>query len=267
MKDSASTDPVLCELISAFTGNVTSVEPIGRGGFTDLTAVVTADAGRFFVKAMRNRPGGRRDQMLRERAINPCVRSLAPALLWSGENGDWIVYGFERVEGRRTDFRPGSDDLPVITELVNRIGVLELPDVARDWQETRWDWWADEGAPELFRGDALLHADVNPGNLLIGEGRAWVVDWSWPTRGAAFIDPAMLVHQLIAAGHTPDEAEALAADCPAWTEADPAAIDAFVIAYARMNRHRALRNPGQPWLGAMAEATEAWAAFRGLRWS
>ncbi len=146
----------------------------------------------------------------------------------------------------------------------NEIGLLKLPEVAHDWRETRWDWWADIGAPELFRGDALLHADINPSNLLLGASRSWVVDWSWPTRGAAFIDPAMLVLQLVSADHPPEEAEDWAERCPAWTEADPAAIDAFAVASTRMLRHRARRRPEEPWLRAMVEAAEVWARHRGL---
>lgn len=252
-------------LIQPHTGRVAQVAPPrGQGFSTDLLAVVECEKGSFFVKAMRNRPGGRRAQMLREKAINPFVRSIAPSLLWSAEDHGWIVLGFDLVEGRESDFTPGSPDLPVIVDLLNRVGELNLPDIARDWPETRWDWWADRGAPTLFSGDTLLHADINPGNLLIGEERSWVVDWSWPTRGAAFIDPAMLVVQLVAAGHTPESAEEWAAGCKAWTNADPRAIDAFAVAYARMNRHGALRRRDEPWREAMAEATLSWATHRGL---
>ncbi|WP_234314107.1 protein kinase [Streptomyces sp. NBRC 109706] len=213
---------------------------------------------------MRKRSDGWHEQLLREKVINPFVRTLAPELLWTAEDSEWVALGFESVEGRRTDFRLGSGDLSTVVELVNRIGELPLPEVARDWRETRWDWWADRGAPELFVGDTLLHADINPSNLLIGPDRCWVVDWAWPTRGAAFIDPAMMVLQFIGARHPPAVAESWAKGCPAWTEADPEAIDAFVVAYARLNRDRALRRPEEPWLEAMAVAAESWAAHRGL---
>ncbi|MCQ8192450.1 protein kinase [Streptomyces rugosispiralis] len=251
-------------LIRPYTGQVTRIgPPDGHGFSTDLLAVVDCENGPFFVKAMKNRPGGRRDQMVREKVINPFVRSVAPALLWSVEDEEWIVLGFELVKGRETDFTPASADLPVVVDLLNRIHDMELPRVVRGWTETRWDWFADRGAPALFRGDTLLHADINPSNLLIGQ-RSWVVDWSWPTRGAAFIDPAMLVVQLVAADHTPESAESWVSTCAAWANADPKAIDAFAVAYARMNRHRALRRPGERWLAAMAEATEAWATHRGV---
>ncbi|MFD1535587.1 hypothetical protein [Nonomuraea guangzhouensis] len=34
--------------------------------------------------------------------------------------------------------------------------------------------------------------DYNPLNMLIAEGRALLIDWAWPTRGAGWIDPACL---------------------------------------------------------------------------
>ncbi|SFC14069.1 protein kinase [Streptomyces aidingensis] len=251
-------------LLRPHTGVVTEIRPTARGFATDLAAVVVGEGERFFVKAMRNRPGGRRDQILREKAINPFVRSLAPALLWTAEDEEWIAIGFEAIEARCTEFSPGSPDLPIVVDLLCRIGRLGLPGVVRDWPETRWDWWADEGAAALFKGDALLHTDINEGNFLIGAERSWVVDWSWPTQGAAFIDPAMFVVQLVAAGHSPEEAEAWAAGCPAWAWADPKAIDAFAVAYARMIRVRAMRKPEESWLAAMADAIEAWARYRGI---
>ena len=84
------------------------------------------------------------------------------------------------------------------------------------------------------------------------------------TRGAAFIDPALLVGQLIAAGHTPKAAEDWAADCTAWNDADPRAIDAFAVADARMWRTFSERRPEETWMQAMAEATRQWAAHRGF---
>lgn len=259
-----ATESGLRRLVHTHTGAVTELRRPARGFDTDVIAVVQGEKGKFFIKAMRNRPGGRRDQILREQAINPLLASIGTTLLWSAEDTEWIALGFEYVEARPASFLPGSPDLPLVVELLNRIGELRLPEVARDWEETRWDWWADEGAPALFKGDALLHTDIAEGNLLLGEDRSWVVDWSWPTRGAAFIDPAILVTQLVAAGHSPEEAEAWAAKCPAWSDADPVAVDAWAVACARMTRVRARRRPEETWIAAMADAVESWAAYRGI---
>jgi hypothetical protein len=258
-------DPEVRALIHPYTGDVSGIRPTAYGFSSDLTALVDCEKGPFFVKVMRNRPGGRRDSIMREKAVNPYAQPVAPALRWHAEDEGWIVLGFEVVEGRPSDFEPGSPDLPIIVELVNRLARLPLPEVARDWPETRWDrFTASPAEAELFRGDALLHTDINPDNMLIGEGNSWVVDWAWPTRGAAFIDPATLVTQLVASGHSAESAEGWVSDCPAWKDADPSAIDAFAAASLRMQRRLSERRPDAEWLGAMATATQQWAIHRGV---
>lgn len=257
--------PDFQSLVRPFTGDWTGVRPTARGFSSDVTVLVDGEKGTFFVKAMRNRPGGRRDSLVREGLVNPFVRSVAPALVWETRSEEWLVLGFEAVEARSSDFLPGSPDLPEVVATVERIGEIGLPDVAREWTETRWDRFAaDSREAALFRGDALLYTDINPSNLMIGDGTTWAVDWAWPTRGAAFIDPACLVLQLVAAGHDPAEAEAWASHCPAWTQADPRAIDAFVRADVRMHEAFAARKPEADWLKAMAASAREWAAHRGL---
>ncbi|WP_059006120.1 hypothetical protein [Streptomyces specialis] len=257
--------PEFWELIHPYTAEVATTQPTVRGFGSDFTAVVECEKGPFFVKAMRNRPGGRRDSILREARINPFVRPISPALLWHAEDEEWIALGFEAVQGRRPDFAPGSPDLPAVVELLDRIGEITLPDIAHDWTETRWDRFVgDEGEVELFRGDALLHMDLHPSNLIIGGRDMWAVDWAWPTRGAAFLVPASFVTQLVASGHGAEEAESWPARCRVWADADPAAIDAFAAATVRMRRAFAERRPEEQWLRAMEQAAKAWATHRGV---
>ncbi|TQN31151.1 hypothetical protein FHX37_1043 [Haloactinospora alba] len=257
--------PEFWDLIEPHTGTVTHVQPTARGFSTDLTAVVECERGPVFVKAVPNRPGGRRDSLVREGLINPHVTPLSPPVVWQAENDDWVALGFEVIDGRSSNFRPGSADLPTIADLTNRIGNLPLPDVARDWAETRWDRFvADDSEVALLRGDTLLYTDINPSNFVIGDDSAWVVDWAWPTRGAGLIDPATLVVQLIAAKHDPADAESWAEGCDAWVKADPSAVDVFVRATVRMYRAHAERFPDQPWRKAMVDAVESWAEHRGV---
>ncbi|AQA16485.1 phosphotransferase [Streptomyces malaysiensis subsp. malaysiensis] len=257
--------PGFWALIQPHTGVLSQTQPTARGFGSDLTAIIECEKGPFFVKAMRNRPGGRRASLIRERLINPAVQPISPTLLWHADDDEWLALGFDVVDARRSDFTPASPDLPGVVDLVDRLGDLPIPDIARDWPESRWDRFAvDETEAELFRGDALLHTDINPSNLILGERGRWIVDWSWPTRGAGFIDPACLVVQLIAAGHTPEAAEAWAAGCRAWADADSIAIDAFAAATRRMHRSRADRHPEATWLEAMAAAAGAWAVHRGV---
>jgi hypothetical protein len=257
--------PEILALARPYTGPTADVRPLGDGrSYSDYTGVVTGARGAYFVKAMRNR-GWRRESILRERAVNPFVRTVSPALRWSAEDADWIVLGFEVLPGRRPDLRPGSPDLPAVARLLTAMGAVGLPACARDWTEVRWDRFAaGEDESRCFRGEALLHADLNPANLQMHEGRCWALDWGWPTRGAAFIDPAMLVVQLVAAGHRPGAAEAWAAACPAWAGADPRAVDAFAAASVRMWWDMVRRAPDRPARRALAEAAESWATHRGM---
>jgi hypothetical protein len=257
--------PEFWALIEPHTGDVFGVRHTSRGFSSDLTALVECAKGPFFVKAMRNRPGGRRDSIIRERVVQPYVRSVSPALLWHAEDENWIVLGFEVVDGRRPDFAQGSPDLPGVVDLLNRVGDLELPQAARGWPETRWDRHVPNKAQaELFRGETLLHTDIHPSNLIIGARDLWVVDWAWPTRGAAFIDPACLAVQLVSSGHSPESAESWAAGCKAWSNAHPDAINAFVAAYVWMLWRHARRRPQDSWRKEMAEAVELWAKHRGI---
>ncbi|MGW7572534.1 hypothetical protein [Streptomyces sp. NPDC054765] len=252
----------LWTLVRPHTGEQHAIVPTSRGNGSDVTALVEGEHGPVFVKACANRSGGRRASVIRERLVNPSVRAVSPALRWHAKNDDWIALGFEVVQGRSSDFGPKSWDLPVVVDVLNQIAALTLPDEAGDWRESRWDRFAGDGEAALFEGDTLLFTDINPDNVMIGEERAWAVDWSWPTRGAAFIDPACLVVQLIAAGHTPESAEYWAGSCKGWTDADTRAIDAFAAATARMNRAFADRNPDASWLRAMADAAQAWVHHR-----
>jgi hypothetical protein len=235
------------------------------GPFSDLTAVVECERGHVFVKAQRNKPGGRRDSIIREELISPAVRPVSPRLLWVGETENWIVLGFEVVDGRHADLKPDSPDLPMIIDLINRMSSLPMPEFAKGWHNTRMDRYTrDPAEVDLLRGDALLHADINHTNILVGEGLAWAVDWGWPVRGAAWVDAAQLVIQLVAAGHSPESAEAWAARCGTWRAADPKALDAYAAACTRMWWQRSFQRPDRTARKALAQAAEAWANHRGV---
>ncbi|MFI6346045.1 protein kinase [Streptomyces sp. NPDC050560] len=257
--------PEFWALVHPYTGDVARAERPSRAFDSDVTAMVESDEGRFFIKAMHNRPGGRRESLMREKAINPFVRPISPPLLWDTEDDAWVILGFDLVEGRHADFSPASGDLPRVVGLLDRIGDLVLPEVAREWAEDRWDWLttSDEEV-ELLRGDSLIYGDIHPANFLLGERDAWAVDWSWPTRGAGFIDPATLVTQLIGAGHSPQDAEGWVDGCRGWADADPRGIDTFAAVSVRLWRSLAERNPEEQWIKAMTTAAQSWADHRGI---
>lgn len=117
-------------------------------------------------------------------------------------------------------------------------------------------------AAELLGGDTLLHTDYNPENVLItAGGAARLIDWAWPSRGAAWIDPCVLIVRLIAAGHAPEQAERCVGSVPAWQAAPPEGIDAFAAASVRLWAEIAENDP-QPWKRDMAKAAQQWRDFR-----
>ena len=109
----------------------------------------------------------------------------------------------------------------------------------------------------------MAHTDWMPDNILITHGRAWLVDWAWPTLAAAWIDPASWLLRIMARDHTAAEAEANAARLPAYATADPAHIDIFVRANVRMWNEIEQTN-GRPWAKIMAHTARTWAEHRSI---
>jgi thiamine kinase-like enzyme len=129
----------------------------------------------------------------------------------------------------------------------------------------RWAAYVDcEADLDLLDGDALLHTDFDPLNILLGPDRLWIIDWAWPTRGAAFIDAACFLIRAMAAGHSASQAEAPAARCPGWQQAPSAAIDVFALASARLYDEIA-RNDSQPFKQCLASVAPAWVCHRHAR--
>lgn len=107
----------------------------------------------------------------------------------------------------------------------------------------------------LFSGDTLLHTDLAPHNVLVDD-RAHIIDWAWPTRGAAWIDPAILILRLLEAGHTLVEADAFAQRFPSWRTAPAEAKEAFAAANAAVWEEIA-RADSASWEAAMVDRSVA----------
>jgi thiamine kinase-like enzyme len=128
--------------------------------------------------------------------------------------------------------------------------------------EQRWAAYVDDDTDlALLAGTTLLHTDYNPLNVLMTADGAWIVDWAWPTRGAAFIDPACFLLRLMLGGHTAAQAEAWAAQCTSWRQTPDHAINVFAIACARLYDEIALDDP-QPWKKGFAAVAQDWAEYR-----
>lgn len=256
--------PEALDAITAHAGPIRSIEPAPAGNHADIAATVHAAGNRLFVKAARkttpDQDGPEVRSLRWEAAINPHVTEYAPRLHWTVEAGGWLVLAFEHVQARHAAYTPGSPDLDTLTKIIDSLQTHPLPAVLnRKRVERRWEMM---GEVTPLAGDTLLHADLNPANVLLGEdGTAHVVDWTFAGRGAAFLEMALLVPWLLQAGHSPAEAERWAARFPAWTSADPSAIDLFARVFADKWQTNITGNPAD-WALAHAAAAQRWALYR-----
>lgn len=243
-------------------GPIRAASTAGGGMNSGIAALLDTDSGPVFVKGIpADHPQAPAQQ--REAAINPHLPRACPRLYWHLEVGGWVLLGYEVLAGRHADYAPGSPDLPLVAALAELQEVTAPADIAVKAAEQRWAAYAPPSTAPLFAGDTLLHTDFAPDNVLIDQ-RAHLIDWAWPTRGAAWIDPAVLILRLVDAGHTVDEADAFARTFPSWQAADLAAKAAFGTANGALWREIASEE-ASPWKVGMAAHAAVLAAFLNQR--
>jgi hypothetical protein len=254
----------LKQAIEAHTGPITSVRVAAAGQNSPLAAIMDTRCGRVFAKGL---PSDHRRVITqaREAAVAPLVSEISPALLWHFDEAGWNVLGYEYAPGRHADYALGSPDLDRLVELMNALSEIKVPGDIGPFKraEDRWRPYLDDPrAAGVFAGQVLAHSDWTPDNVLVSERRAWLIDWAWPTLGAGWIDPACWVLRLMASGgHSPREAERQASRLSAFRHADPAHIDLFAVASARLWAEVA-QSSTSGWTTKMAQAARSWLAYR-----
>lgn len=291
----------LREALAVQLGEITSAE-VQTGGFTPGLAarVRLAGGGRCFVKGIAvEHPLA--DKYRVEARTNTALPEVVPAprLRWHGELAGWVVLVFDDIAGHPPELSPGASDVrhvvaalsdlaaaltPCPCEAVPRAEV-ELAEVVHGWRALAGQTPADlDGLPlrhldELARletawldaasGDTLVHGDVNRSNLLLDSGsRVWLLDWAQPVRGAAWLDVADLVPQLMQGGHSAAEAERAIADVPSWREQPPEVLTSYAVAFAGYwARSARLPSPPQvphlrPYQARCAALALSWVAHR-----
>ena len=249
--------------IAARTGPVRHVETIAAGRNSPLSVRITADRGRWFVKGLPD-DARRVATQEREYEISRHLRGAGPAARWQVRSTGWHVVGFDCVDGRHANYRPGSPDLPLVADLLTRLSATPAPDnIPLRHAEQRLAEHAPTDARTHFAGNWLVHSDLHPENVLVNDAAsvAYLVDWGWATRGAAWLDAAYWMIWLIAAGHSPSSAEATAAQVPALRAASPEAVSAFAEANADLWGAIGADNP-DPWRQQVSAAAHAWAGYR-----
>ena len=250
--------------IAARTGPVRSVETVTTGRNSPLSVRIAGDCGEWFVKGLPDGEARRVATQNREYSISRHLRGAGPAARWQVRTAGWHVVAFDFLPGRHADYRPGSPDLPLVAELLSRLSATPAPDeVPLRHAEQRLAEHTAVGDLAHFAGRTLVHSDLHPENVLVDDvaGIAYFVDWGWATRGAAWLDAAYWTIWLIAAGHSPNSAEATTAQVPALRPVPPAAISAFAKANADLWGTIVANNP-DPWRQQASAAARAWATYR-----
>ncbi|WP_433177730.1 phosphotransferase [Actinoallomurus sp. CA-150999] len=270
-------------------GHIINAEAPEMGCSSEFSATLHLNGGAVFCKGIQvDHPNAWMHR--NEAAVNHLLpHGLAPRLLWQTETDGWLILGFEHAPGRHPDLSPSSPDLAPVAETVTTLQQMTSSAVPNRSIAARWarlpvwqqyaqdppddlDPWEQENLPrlaeleatahELLDGDALLHTDLQPGNLLINDGEIVVIDWAWASRGAPWIDPAFMVIRLMAAGHSPESAESWAREIPAWQAAPAAAVTAFAATVLGLWGHKTRSPSARAHSARLTAVARDWARHR-----
>lgn len=279
-------EPARCAFEAEF-GRVRAVTTTPPGLSVGIASRVEAEHATVFVKALPLRSPALPD-LEREHAVARVLPTAVPAprLRWSSR-GSWLALAFDHIDGRHVDL--SRDATAVMAALSAMCEVLRpaplaglrpigekfgaMLDAARAGAHHPAERSAEaaafravlEGADlEGFAGDSLLHADPAVSNLLTDGTGVYLVDWALTSRGAAWVDAALLIPGLIRAGHSPARAEAWARTHPDWDAAPAAALDLLAVLRPLFLLDKIRSGPA--WLAeqrrAALPAYRAWARHR-----
>jgi phosphotransferase family enzyme len=270
-------------------GDVRTILPVSAGWNADFAATVVLTSGqRVFCKGARADNATARAVHFEAR-VTSVLPECAPGLLWKVDQSGWMLLGFEHIDGRPADLSPGSGDiLLVIDALVETARQLTpsplgtvpslaemVDDVApwrtlRDHPPTELDpWTADHLAVfaaqepavlEMLSGRTLAHTDLHERNILINHS-AHIMNWARAKLAPPWVDMAHLIIQLIASGHTPEQAEDWAESTALWRDAPPISITATAVETYGLWEHLRHDDP-YPIQDASIHAARTWAMYR-----
>ncbi|MFI0982604.1 phosphotransferase family protein [Streptomyces sp. NPDC021093] len=245
------------------TGQVDKAETADHGVMSRLACTVHARSGRVFIKGtLLDDPSA---WVYRHEAQVAGHAPLAPRVLWEVEAGGWLLVGYEYVDGRHPDLAPGSADLGPLVRTLTAMSEASWPESIRKKPlRSRWADFLPEGAPPGLEGRALAHTDMSPLNMLVtAYGELRFLDWALACPAPRWADTAFTVLRLISAGHTPEQAEALAHHVPAYQAAAPADVTTFSQTVRTAWESRERTDP-MPHRATLTAAAQAWDAHRAL---
>lgn len=270
------------------TGTIIKAEPAAQGTETRVTAVLDEEGGRqFFLKAAREDDPSY-PLLERERFAHTVMTmsTPAPALVTARYAAGWIALAFESLAGaRHPDLSPGSGDIPRVLAMLSMLGVSpawegtpgiaervsalrsaalparSLPCASRAVFVTALDRFDDSA----LAGGLVVHGGLAPGRLAVTGGETVLATgWAWMSAGVPWIDSALLVPHLIAAGHDPSGAESAVSAVPAWKAAPVDAVTGLAALWTLHQEHEALHGPAgsRERRAREAGAGRAWVEYR-----
>lgn len=156
----------------------------------------------------------------------------APRLLWSHDDGTWVLLGFEAVHGRSPVLPWRPDDLVRVLAALDALAGSTprsphgLLPVTRTLADVMTGWASLAGAPREYlhgaaaaggdlgawtlahldelvdlesrwaaaaAGDALVHGDLRADNVILDASTCWLVDWPHAALGAPWLDLALML--------------------------------------------------------------------------
>lgn len=210
--------PYVRTLVEGRLGSPVATAASQGGGFTPgFASVLTCEDGsHHFVKAASVKAQRMFAESYREEARKLRLlprQTPAPRLLWTEDDGEWVLLETEYVDGRAPS-RPWTEaDLAAASAMAMTMAEVLTPapaggiERASDafaawpalWERINHPRAAELGAlarrfPEVLDGETLAHTDIRDDNILIRpDGSALLCDWNWPVLGAAWFDSLMLL--------------------------------------------------------------------------
>lgn len=264
------------ERIATLAGAHVEAEVMATSGFSPGFAGVLelADGHQVFVKAVSPEQNAHSPELARQeiRAAAAIPESVpAPRLLWSHDDGDWVLLGFEAVTGRSPELPWLPEDLERVLAALGELARAKplpghpLPDQRETWAESFTGWqsfaalsarerseiaeraggigeWAgarldqlcawELAAPLAAAGENLVHGDLRADNVMLDTDHVWLVDWPHAGVGAPWLDlVAMLPSVAMQGGGRPNEIFAAHPLSEAVSRDDLRAVVAGVTGY------------------------------------
>jgi hypothetical protein len=251
------------EAVQEHTGAVLSARSADNGVMAAFASMLDTRTGSVFVKATSaDNPLA---WVYRHEARVTAAAPLAPPLLWEAKGGGWLLYGYGALAGRHPSFAPDSPDLRSVISALSVVSGHPWPaEISKKPLSDRLARFVPEGCEGALDGATLAHTDAGEFNLLVTGSGVRLLDWGLSCPGPEWTDAALLVPRLIAAGHTPEQADYVARHVPAYRDADPDRLGVFARTVAAFWSFRTAEDP-LPQRVRLTEAAERWARTTRLR--